>query len=107
MDIAKIENLIKDVVSIVGSFSGAKGSEAEVKYDEKMEALIDAVLEDGKITNEEKSMLLKKAVEMGVNQDDLIKVVKARLANKQNGNNIGIDSIQEIAAKFLSFFNKN
>ena len=51
MDIARIENLIKDVVSVVGSFSGAKGSETEVKYNEKMEALIDAVLEDGKITD--------------------------------------------------------
>ena len=105
MDIAKIENLIKDVVSIVGSFSGAKGSEAEVRYNEKMEALIDAVLEDGKITDDEKSMLLKKAVEMGINPNDLTKVVTERLAKKNNGKT-GNNSVQDIVGKLMSFLNK-
>ncbi len=105
MDIAKIENLIKDVVSIVGSFSGAKGSEAEVRYNEKMEALIDAVLEDGKITDDEKSMLLKKAVEMGINPNDLTKVVTERLAKKNNGKT-GNNSVQDIVGKLMSFLNQ-
>lgn len=106
MDFKRFESLIGDVVSMVNSFTGSKGSENNVKYNEKMEALIDAVLEDGKITNEEKSLLLKKAVEMGINKDDLLKVVKARLDKKQGGSNIGIDSIQDIAGKLMSFFNK-
>ncbi len=105
MDIAKIENLIKDVVSIVGSFSGAKGSEAEVRYNEKMEALIDAVLEDGKITDDEKSMLLKKAVEMGINPNDLTKVVAERLEKKNNGKT-GNNSVQDIVGKLMSFLNQ-
>ena len=105
MDIEKIENLIKDVVSIVGSFSGAKGSETEVKYNEKMEALIDAVLEDGKITDDEKSMLLKKAVEMGINPDDLTKVVAERLAKKNKGKTEN-NSVQDIVGKLMSFLNQ-
>lgn len=103
MDFSKIESLIGDVMSMVGS---QKGGENNVKYNEKMEALIDAVLDDGKITEEEKSMLFKKAVEMGINPDDLTKVVTARLEKQQQKGILDNVPIQEIAGKLLSFLNK-
>lgn len=48
-------------------------------YNEKLEALIDAALADGVLTEKEKQILFKKAQEMGVDLDEFEMVLDARL----------------------------
>lgn len=48
-------------------------------YNEKLEALIDAALADGELTEKEKQILFKKAQEMGVDLDEFEMVLDARL----------------------------
>lgn len=57
-------------------------------YNEKLEALIDAALADGVLTEKEKEILFKKAKEMGVNLDEFEMVLDARLV-KLNSNKLG------------------
>jgi len=52
-------------------------------YDEKLEALIDAALEDGVLTEKEKQVLFRKAQEMGIDLDEFEMVLDARLVKLQ------------------------
>ena len=52
-------------------------------YNEKLEALIEAALEDGVLTEKEKQVLFKNAQAMGVDLDEFEMVLDARLVKKQ------------------------
>ena len=52
-------------------------------YNEKLEALIEAALEDGVLTEKEKQVLFKNAQAMGIDLDEFEMVLDARLAKMQ------------------------
>lgn len=52
-------------------------------YNEQLEALIDAALADGVLTEKERSILLNKAEDMGVDADEFEMVLEGRLHKKQ------------------------
>jgi competence protein ComGC len=52
-------------------------------YNQQLEELIDAALEDGVLTEKEKQVLFKKAQAMGVDLDEFEMVLDARLVKKQ------------------------
>jgi hypothetical protein len=53
-------------------------------YNEQLEKLIEMALMDGELTDKERQVLSKKAVEMGIDLDEFEMVLEARLYEKQN-----------------------
>ena len=52
-------------------------------YNEQLEELINAALEDGVLTEKEKQVLFKKAQSMGIDLDEFEMVLDARLVKLQ------------------------
>ena len=63
-------------------------------YDERIENLIELALIDGKLTEKEREVLLRKAVEQGIDKDEFEMVLDARLFEKNQ-----LDSSQTIDSK--------
>jgi hypothetical protein len=55
-------------------------------YDERIENLIELALVDGKLTDKEREVLLRKAIEHGIDRDEFEMVLDARLFEKTNAN---------------------
>jgi len=63
-------------------------------YDERIENLIELALIDGKLTEKEREVLLRKAVEQGIDKDEFEMVLDARLFEKNQ-----LESSQTIDSK--------
>ena len=70
-------------------------------YDQKLEELIDAALEDGVLTEKEKQVLFKKAQSMGIDLDEFEMVLDARLVKVQKAEKekVAQDQAQTAAPK--------
>ena len=68
-------------------------------YDQKLEELIDAALEDGVLTEKEKQVLFKKAQAMGVDLDEFEMVLDARLVKAQKAEKEKAAQAQSAAPK--------
>jgi hypothetical protein len=55
-------------------------------YDERIENLIELALVDGKLTDKEREVLLRKAAEQGIDKDEFEMVLDARLYEKTQAN---------------------
>jgi hypothetical protein len=65
-------------------------------YDERIESLIELALVDGKLTDKEREVLLRKAVEYGIDKDEFEMVLDARLFEKNKA-----DSTEKLEDKTL------
>ena len=83
MDTSKLEAKLKEMIKT----EAAEGNKKKpVKFDEKIESLIDIALEDGMLTDKERELLLRKAQEAGIDTGEFEMVLDARLAKLQKKN---------------------
>ena len=68
-------------------------------YSEKIEALIKAALADGKLTDKERQVLMRKAAEEGIDQDEFEMVLEARLLELQEKKEMTLPSSPKSSKK--------
>lgn len=91
------EQISSSNIQPTGSIKGQSNSgHHQGNYDPQLEKLIAIALKDGIITDKERQILIKKAVEFGVDPDEFEMELDSRIPTKGNGDsgmNIGNDNI--------------
>lgn len=79
MNIGKLDALFKGMDESKSTVASNEPKK-QIMYNEKIEALVDVALEDGVLTDKERSLLLRKAQEFGIDPDEFEMVLDARVA---------------------------